>query len=264
LNLGHKFRKAAAEISLLVFVHFILLGYYYPTAQAQESLIITGFQVKTPEFRPYREMGQITFFLNQDASINVEIQDKEFNLVRSIVFMGNGVEGENVVTWDGRDEQGEFVKSGQYIFSITAQANNGSSAIISKDVAIDFKAPFGTEFKPHITEIEGKPKKPHVNEAPERMKITGSNITCTCISAIILLPFALMTLLEDILTKNTATHGHIVYYEKDYKGLAEANREIDEYNAEIEAEIAQRNKEIDEYNENVRDSIVIKMKLVNN
>jgi hypothetical protein len=168
LNLQNSTIKMMAKLSLMLFVHFITFSYY--PAQAQESLIITGFRVKTPVFKPYREKGRISFFLNMDASINVEIQDKEFNLVRSIVFMGDGVEGENVIAWDGRDEQGEFVKSGQYIFSITAQADNGSSTIISKDVAIEFDAPMGTEFKTYVTEIEGKPKKPHVHEAPEKFK----------------------------------------------------------------------------------------------
>lgn len=283
MNLQHQFKKSMAKISLLLFVHFILFTCYPTNVFAQENLIITGFQVKTPEFKPYREDGQVSFFLNVDASINVEIQDKNFNLTRSIELMGDGVEGENIIAWDGRDEQGEFIRTGQYIFSIAAQADDGSTGILSKEVEIKLEAPRGTEFKTHVTEIEGEPKKDSysyinppektvwgefvemqgkvfdtigygmgVGDGKGNVDHTKKNYLFGCLFSPIAIPFTCL-LSPFLSTPDT-----------DHKLIAKLNREIDEDNAEIDAEIAEENKEIDEDNDKVKDSVVIKMTLINN
>ncbi|MBI5787972.1 MAG: hypothetical protein HZA78_03850 [Candidatus Schekmanbacteria bacterium] len=308
-------KRIIAQTTLLLFVNFIICSYCPITAHAQESLNITGLAINAPAFKPYREQGEFSFFLSRNASVNIELQDRDFNLVRSIALMAEKKEGENLIAWDGKDEQGRFVKSGEYIFSVTAMAEDGSSVNISKDVTIEFVAPMGTEFKAHLSMVEGKTKKQHIstNDASRELKVGESCLpaigSCILGPALLALVPALYnagkeqderapkdtqkerddakytgevysffpcifgatltyvgfnyakTGIEDITSENTEWSAHVFYYKPDYKKLARMNREIDEYNAGIDAEIAQRNREIDAHNERVRESVIIKIRL---
>ncbi|MBI5787977.1 MAG: hypothetical protein HZA78_03875 [Candidatus Schekmanbacteria bacterium] len=288
--------KIIAMISLIAFVNFVLAAGYPAEIQAGESLTISGFGIKTAAFKPYMEEGQIAFFMNKAAAVNVELQDKDFNLVRSLAFMGKGKEGENFIAWNGRheqgkntivytgrDDQGEFVKSGRYIFSVTAMAEDGTSAIISKEVEIEFAAPKGIEFKPHVTEIEGKAKKMYPSEEPTKITMEDG-YTRTCIGGpffclplatagwLIVATIGIIPLLVGNESDRTFAKDvwSAPFKAKTWKEIfdlktvpdpeeyAKIKQEIDEDNAELAAEIAKRNREIDEDNL----TIVVKMKVV--
>ena len=234
--------KKLISSSVLYFILVMFVLPFYPgKVSAEEPLSISGLAVETKSFRPYREKGKFSFFLNRTAQVTAEIQDSDFNLVRTLALLEPGISGKNNLEWDGKDEKGKLIEDGKYILTMSAMTDDGSSALISKEVSFDLDASEGAEFKTIIFKIEGKDKKPHIHEAPEKMKINWDFFQC--LVGICLFPISIpVVYVPDILNKNTGEGAGRIYYRKDYEELAKINREIDEYNAEIDAEIAEENK----------------------
>lgn len=67
------------------------------------------------------ETTTISFILNEHARMGVEVKiyDGNSTLVRTLM-LDKGVQGENSVEWDGKDDQGAFVDNGDYSIKVTA------------------------------------------------------------------------------------------------------------------------------------------------
>jgi flagellar basal-body rod modification protein FlgD len=59
------------------------------------------------------------------SSVQVQVRDAAGNLVRT-VDLGNGEDGINVFTWDGKTDAGAAAPDGRYTFGVTA-TNNGAN-----------------------------------------------------------------------------------------------------------------------------------------
>ena len=110
-------------------------GLYEVTPDAAGSAAITNIDFSNRAFSPRsaltRQTGRgpaplltrstdISFDLSQGASVTVEIYNRSGRLQRVLVDGRQMNSGRNVVTWDGKDGDGDQVRSGLYIVSIEA------------------------------------------------------------------------------------------------------------------------------------------------
>jgi flagellar basal-body rod modification protein FlgD len=73
------------------------------------------------------ETTQLGFSLAKAAaSVVVEVRDASGNLVRTIT-QGTTASGESLVAWDGRDDSGNQLSSGNYSFSVTGYDSAGAA-----------------------------------------------------------------------------------------------------------------------------------------
>jgi len=213
-------------ISLTVILFFtwltLTINISFPQRAFAAGLAISGLQCKTTEFRPYLEKGQFSYFLNQPASVTAEIQDNDFNLVRKIQFMKMEEAGENSIMWDGKDEEGNFIKDGEYFLSVSAMSGQAISVASSIGMKIAFDAPMGTEFKGHMSQLEGREKKQYPYEAPKKMQVESCLVPAgSCLGGLGLIGLGIMLLEEgadrnkiereeEAIDEPTAGNGHIV------------------------------------------------------
>ncbi len=275
----HNKHKRTISLVAVFFFTWLSCTLCYPQKGNAESLTISGLQCKTNEFKPYLEKGEFTYFLSQPAAVTVEIQDKEFNLIRKVQFMKIEEAGESVILWDGRDEKGEFIKSWEYILSVNLMGSEGSAVAASMEMKIAFNAPKGTDLKEHVSQIEGKEKKEYPKEVPTKWRSKDKAQTCVrigmypiyAIGVIISFPWWLIYCLYEKEKKERIKEFISIFsiYENiDFFGLEKVpnnekyekiKKEIDEYSAEIDAEIADENHKIDVYNEKIKDTVTIKV-----
>jgi len=66
---------------------------------------------------PFQSNVQITFTLKKSALVRADIYDMRGQIVRNI-FRGPLYAGENVVSWDGKNQYDQFVRNGMYFYRI--------------------------------------------------------------------------------------------------------------------------------------------------
>ena len=70
---------------------------------------------------PFDASTQFTFKLNQEADVEIKVFTVDGQLIRII----DGILGEpglNMITWDGRDEVGDALANGVYLYKVIARA----------------------------------------------------------------------------------------------------------------------------------------------
>lgn len=67
-----------------------------------------------PEFDASRPGATISFYLTEQARVEIDIFDQEGRLIRSLAPPHRQPIGEVLVVWDGRDDQGSMVRPGRY------------------------------------------------------------------------------------------------------------------------------------------------------
>jgi subtilase family serine protease/flagellar hook assembly protein FlgD len=89
----------------------------------QEPLSISGVSVTPERMRLTKETLTVAFNLSQDAKVTVKVYlgentEDDGYAVRTITI--DGKKGSNAVSWDGKDDNGRFVKPGLYAVAIEA------------------------------------------------------------------------------------------------------------------------------------------------
>jgi len=89
----------------------------------QEPLSISGVSVTPERMRLTKETLTVAFNLSQDAKVTVKVYlgentEDDGYAVRTITI--DGKKGSNAVSWDGKDDNGRFVKPGIYAVAIEA------------------------------------------------------------------------------------------------------------------------------------------------
>jgi len=276
-----KHKKTISWIIILFFSYLTLtINISFPQRAFAEGLAISGLQCKTTEFRPYLEKGQFSCFLNQPASVTAEIQDNDFNLVRKIQFMKMEEAGENIIMWDGKDEEDNFIKDGEYFLSVSAMGGQAISVASSIGMKMAFDAPMGTEFKGHISQIKGKEKKQYPSETPTKLQSKNWGRTCLGGSFLELFwsPIFTAEIILWVFTFGTATDIYRDFKDNffsakaqkealglervpNYEKYEKIKKEVDKHNAKIDEEIANENRKIDAYNQKIKDSVRIRISL---
>ncbi|MBQ43628.1 MAG: hypothetical protein CME15_14350 [Gemmatimonadetes bacterium] len=80
---------------------------------------------------PFNPGTTIPFELKEGSAVSVEVFDLTGQRVRTLADLGPLVAGHYEVTWDGRDERGEAVASGVYLYALSA---GGSRVVVRKMV----------------------------------------------------------------------------------------------------------------------------------
>ncbi len=89
----------------------------------QEPLSISGVSATPDRMRLTKDILSVAFNLSQDAQVAVKVYmgentEDDGYAVRTITT--NGKKGSNAVSWDGKDDNGRFVKPGVYAIAIEA------------------------------------------------------------------------------------------------------------------------------------------------
>jgi len=85
---------------------------------------ITDVDLDNDIFDPWDSQEvEITFEMNDDAEVTIEIYDEDDDLVRELIDSEDYDEGDNSVTWNGEDDDEDIVPDGDYTYKI--QADNG-------------------------------------------------------------------------------------------------------------------------------------------
>lgn len=71
------------------------------------------------EFNSQRPGTTIALYLTQKAEITIEIRNATDSVVRSLTPPYHQGPGEVLIVWDGRDNKGELVPTGQYVIRVT-------------------------------------------------------------------------------------------------------------------------------------------------
>lgn len=78
---------------------------------------------------PFNPSTRITFSLTESANINLEIYNILGQQIRALIS-GNLTAGEHAVTWDGRDDRGESVSAGMYIYTLQNEGQRFSRKML--------------------------------------------------------------------------------------------------------------------------------------
>jgi len=78
---------------------------------------------------------QISYALNTDASVTVQINDATGKPIRALQ-VGQTGRGVNNITWDGRDSAGVAVPAGAYMVRITATTEEGQTASVVQPIVL--------------------------------------------------------------------------------------------------------------------------------
>ncbi len=99
-----------------------------------KEITTTGNKVVMGEGGPSTSIG---YYLNTDASeVSVQIFDKEGRNINTIE-LGPQEDGDHILEWDGKDNNGKTVAPGEYIFAVTAMDIKGvESNVMTKITGI--------------------------------------------------------------------------------------------------------------------------------
>jgi flagellar hook assembly protein FlgD len=117
---------------------------YVKTEKTEEdNLKIIDTEVENPIFDPWEnDEAEITFVINQDSYITLEIRDEDNCEVKTLVEDKYYEKGEYAIEWDGEDKFGDIVSQGEYEYRLTAKNNNGKvtkkgDLIVKKGYEVD-------------------------------------------------------------------------------------------------------------------------------
>jgi hypothetical protein len=84
-----------------------------------------------PDGDGVKDSVTISFELSENASITIKVYNSSSALVRNLTTNSSKRAGLNVVTWNGKNDLGVYVKPGVYTYNITAKdaSNNTASAV---------------------------------------------------------------------------------------------------------------------------------------
>ncbi len=75
-------------------------------------------------YEPKNEGLEVSFKLDRDASVTLEIRDGEY-IIATVVEENDMIEGPRTLNWDGKDDYGEYAEDGVYNYKLTAENNYG-------------------------------------------------------------------------------------------------------------------------------------------
>ena len=116
------------------------------TGHPSGSLQIMELRVEPAVYNPQTNVLSIAYLLGQDANCSVKIYSVSGQLIRTLPTASGGEgskAGVNILTWDGRDEQGRLVRNGPYIISVSAKAERAEAK--AQKLVLVFKQKGGAE-----------------------------------------------------------------------------------------------------------------------
>ena len=85
-------------------------------------------------FDPDREPTKLLFSLNRSAEVSIRVYTVSGRLVRRAEF--SAAAGQNAYSWDGRDEAGDQVANGVYLFRVQAERDGSEAAHVLERIVV--------------------------------------------------------------------------------------------------------------------------------
>jgi flagellar hook assembly protein FlgD len=82
---------------------------------------------------PFRDQTAFTFDLNLEADVRVKIYTLAGRLIRTL-DLSNAQSGFNMLPWDGRDEDGDELANGVYIYKVIATQRQSSEVLRAEEI----------------------------------------------------------------------------------------------------------------------------------
>ncbi|HDQ45769.1 MAG TPA: type IX secretion system sortase PorU [bacterium] len=82
---------------------------------------------------PMQDQTHFTFQINRDAEIDIKIFTVSGRQIRHLSRLW-GQPGFNMIPWDGRDEAGDAIANGVYLYKITARTHEGGKTISRSEI----------------------------------------------------------------------------------------------------------------------------------
>lgn len=110
------------EWQFLVSAYDVLL--YGPAADTLKFRVSNQLVMEQPLNypNPFRDRTSFTFSLSQPAAVTIKIYTVSGKLIRTLSI--TGTVGYNIYEWDGRDQQGDPLSNGAYLYKIIARNGN--------------------------------------------------------------------------------------------------------------------------------------------
>lgn len=97
--------------------------------------LVTSHFVNPTSFNPSDRDAQIYYNLSRTADVTVKIK-KSGTTIRTLVNNQSQSSGQRIVSWNGRDLDGDVVNSGTYTYEVTAYVNGCSTDVNSGSVTV--------------------------------------------------------------------------------------------------------------------------------
>lgn len=97
-------------------------------SEQRDDLGFIGKAVKADDNTMHVDNGTVqagSYTIDGNGYVTIDVYDNQGLIVRTF-YEGWEEKGEHDVSWDGRDDTGEFVEDGTYTFEVTARDENGN------------------------------------------------------------------------------------------------------------------------------------------
>ena len=102
---------------------------------ADTQIAFEGTPLAYPNpFDPDAEPTKLLFSLNRSAEVSIRVYTVSGRLVRRAEF--SGAAGQNAYSWDGRDEAGDPVANGVYLFRVQAERDGSEAAHVLERIVV--------------------------------------------------------------------------------------------------------------------------------
>ncbi|MBU1087976.1 MAG: gliding motility-associated C-terminal domain-containing protein, partial [Candidatus Omnitrophica bacterium] len=91
----------------------------------------------SPNGNDQYEFTTISYFINSDVAVSVSVYDSDNNLVQILEENISKSAGSNSVIWEGKDNAGNVVADGNYIYKIIAEDDQASVVEVQDGVSVD-------------------------------------------------------------------------------------------------------------------------------
>ena len=149
---GGEYQTAVDRLSQIGIVQGYPNGFYRPSdpTKRAEYAVMT---LRGLNLRDLRDITQIKFVLGRSSTVNLSVADEMGRTVATLTRNTTLEAGEHTVVWNGRNDAGQFVAPGRYLYSCTARDARGEATTLKSTVTIVSPSPLRAEGKPSFVDV---------------------------------------------------------------------------------------------------------------
>lgn len=150
---GSEYQMAVERLSQIGIVQGYPNGLYRP-ADATQRAEYAVMTLRGLNLRDLRDITQLKFVLGRASTVNLSVADETGRTVATLTRNTMLEAGEHTVVWNGRDDSGQFVAPGRYIYSCTARDARGEATTLKSTLNIVPASPLRVEGTPTFTDVQ--------------------------------------------------------------------------------------------------------------
>ena len=150
---GNEYQMAVERLSQIGIVQGYPNGLYRPNSSTQraEYAVMT---LRGLNLRDLRDITQIKFVLGRTSTVNLSVADEMGRTVATLTRNTTLEAGEHTVVWNGRNDKGQFVAPGRYLYSCTARDARGEATTLKSNLTIVSPSPLRAEGTPSFLDVK--------------------------------------------------------------------------------------------------------------